>query len=141
MLKFSDVRPGAVAYFDVSILNNDPYVRKPYSPATRNGPFLCYANSNGHCCWVEITTQPGNERLEILKEWRTGGSATWQVTPQYVNDGRTTYCGSTQCFLNAANDTEVDRFNPKPGNRRPQVCPKGVEIIAELVKERGGKNL
>jgi hypothetical protein len=141
MLKETDIRPGIVAYFDIDILHSDPGVNQPASPATRNGPFLCYSVLQDQSAWIEITTHPGQGRFEIRRGWRSGGSQTWMTQPQFLNDGATTYRGLSKSFLAAANESGIDRCGTSVNNRRPQVNLVGVEAIREEIERRGGHRL
>jgi hypothetical protein len=132
-LKLNEIVPGIVAYFDVSLLNRHSDLKQPASPTPRDGPFVCFAAVDGASAWAPISQQYRPERLLIKRAWRLGGNGAWISEEQYLNDGRTTYVGASQVFVEAA--MRIDKCSAP---NRPQVAPEGVAaIIAEVHKRRG----
>lgn len=132
----AEITPGVVAFFSVQALNSDNQIIKPTAPTTRNGPFVCFETNNNNSAWTPLTKIPREERLEIKKEWRLGGSRSWQTTVHYLNDGATTYTGTNKAFVAAA--TSADTYEPE---KRRYIATDGVEEIRTRIKIRGGSFL
>jgi len=135
-LTLKEVQPGIVAYFDVSVLNGSQTVRKPASPTSRNGPFVCFAVVGDCSAWAPISKEYRSERVEIKKQWRLAGGGAWKKSDQYLNDGSTTYVGPSKAFVEAA--AVVDTYN---ASGRPRVAPDGVAAIIAEVRSRNGNRL
>lgn len=132
-IAISEIVPGAVAYFDVTILNRDPTVTKPASVTTRSGPFLCFAVNGDVSGWAPISTQWNKDRVLIERAWRSGGSDKWLAEDQYLNDGSTTYVGPHAAFVTASQTQ--DKKTPAT---RPRVEADGIAAVIEEVRRRGG---
>jgi hypothetical protein len=129
-----EVSPGAVAYFDVGILNAATAILKPANPTTRNGPFLCLQVVGESSSWTALTWTGRPERLFIEKAWREGGTTAWQNGTPYVNDGAITYRGPNASFIAAA--AVADTYRPET---RQRVSTAGVAAaVAEVTHRAGG---
>lgn len=135
-LLINEIAVGAVAYFDISLLNSDQRITKPQHPANRASPFVCFQTDGTNSAWAVITTQYRKERLEILKLWRQEGSIQWNNDTLYLNDGACTYTGPNQAFIDAAvNETPFTKIN------RPQITLNGIAAITPVVIARKGPML
>lgn len=133
-----EIRVGAVAYFDVTVLNGDARITPPTSPTTRPSPFVCFEVGHGRSAWAAITTKqrPDGKRLEIEKIWRLGGSIQWNNDSLFLNDGACTYVGPDQAFIDAAITEQCFVTIPRPG-----ISLTGVEQIVAAVEKRHGNRL
>ena len=115
MLTIDQIRPGAVAYLDTSILLTDPRLRRVGRGQFRSGPFVCIEIGAGYTKWLSITSQPGphSARLAIAQAWRGGGSKTWRYGPCYLSDARESFSGRDVLFCDASrgefDETRIDR--------------------------------
>ena len=134
-LSLNEIVPGVVAYFDHKALNTGPGVVKPASPATISGPFLCFAVGKDTSGWAPLTTEQREDdrRIEIRKEWRSGGMGKWLTEAQFLSDGSTTYVGPNAAFVSAS--TIQDRVSTQ---QRPRVLKAGVDAVLAEIKTRGG---
>lgn len=129
-LHIDQIRPGAVAYLDTSILLADPRLRRVGTGAFRSGPFVCTEVGAGYTTWLSITSQPGphSARLPIAQAWRGGGSKTWRYGPCYLSDARESFSGRDVLFCDAARD-EID-FRT---TGRPHVTAEGLAAIHDEI--------
>jgi hypothetical protein len=132
-ITIAEIVPGAVAYFDVDVLNGDPTVTQPASETTRSGPFLCFAVNGNTSGWAAVSTRWNKDRIRIERAWRSGGADKWLAEDQYLNDGSTTYVGPHDAFVAASRIQ--DKKTPAT---RPRVEPDGVAVVAAEVQRRGG---
>ncbi len=129
----SDIVPGAVAFLYSRILNEDPCVVKPQSPAVGHRPFLHLGTRSGLSTWVELTTQQfaaGVKRFQILPEWRVGGDGMWHKPLTFINE--TFYAGPGESFLDASKGADPYR---RPN--RPRLTHKGFEAVLRYLAETG----
>lgn len=89
-LRTSDVRVGAVAYFDHELLLAEPDIDKGDDSLNRPGPFVCVEVLGDRSVWCAITGEQRPERLPIDPKWRRDGSDGWRTMPQYLQDGLAT---------------------------------------------------
>lgn len=136
VLTLPEIVPGVVAYFDHKALNGDPHVVKPASPATHSGPFLCFAVTKDATGWASITNEQREDakRIEIKKEWRSGGMGKWLSEGQFLNDGSTTYVGPNASFVTASR--VQDRVSAR---QRPRVLKEGIDAVLAEITRRGGR--
>ncbi|HEX9641191.1 MAG TPA: hypothetical protein VGB13_07745 [Candidatus Krumholzibacteria bacterium] len=101
----------------------------------RPGPFVCTEVDGDSSCWSPLTRIPRVERLEIPREWKTGGTPQWLNDPTYLNDGANLYFCTATSVLAACVEQSAQ------GERRG-VTTAGVDAIrAEVAKqERRQKN-
>jgi hypothetical protein len=132
-LALHEIQVGAIAYFDISLLSNDPSIKKPAFPPNRPSPFICFQAQNGQSAWAVVTTQYRRERLVLEKAWRVEGSVQWRTDDLYLNDGACTYVGPDQSFVNAGvHETPFTTIN------RPQLIALGVAaVLAEVINRNG----
>lgn len=130
MLTIDQIRPGAVAYLDTSILLADPRLRRVGRGQFRSGPFVCIEIGAGYTTWLSITSQPGRwgQNFQLRPEWRLAGSDTWRSSPCYLNNVREPYVGRDVVFCDAARD-EVD-FH---AIGRPHLAPEGLAAIHDEI--------
>ncbi|MEW6112482.1 MAG: hypothetical protein AB1664_10165 [Thermodesulfobacteriota bacterium] len=133
-----EIQVGAVAYFDVTVLNGDARITQPYSPTTRPSPFACFEVGHDRSAWAAITTKqrPDGKRLEVEKAWRLGGSTQWNNDSLFLNDGACTYVGPDQAFIDAAVTEQAFVTIPRPG-----ISATGVAQIITAVQKRHGNRL
>ncbi|HEX8988151.1 MAG TPA: hypothetical protein VF816_09320 [Rhodocyclaceae bacterium] len=137
MLRDNEIAVGIVAYFDPNILTNPGMGITPSnSQLNRAGPFVCVQIEGTQSAWCEITSAYRPERVEILPEWRRGGSWNWNNNAQYINDCRTPYLGPTASFIQAA-AAEIDFTTCA----RPSVTQEGIQVILTQIQLLGGQLL
>lgn len=132
-LTIDQIRPGAVAYLDTSILLADPRLHRLETGLFRSGPFVCIEIGAGYTTWLSITSQPGcyRQRMEIRPEWRIHGSLTWRGGPSYINDVRNPVRGRDVVFCDASR-SEIDFTTIG----RPQITPAGLAAIQREISAR-----
>lgn len=129
----SEVVVGNVAYFDHEVLIREPEIDRDDDNINRPGPFVCVQVKDSDSVWCAITTEWKFKRLMIEPAWRTGGTPKWRSDPQYLNDGLSTYLGSTKAFLRAA--AAERSFAPFV---RPGISAAGIVAILEEIERQGG---
>lgn len=129
------IAEGIVLDLDVDCLNRDNGVQKPNFPTDRSGPFLCYCVVGEKSCWAPLTTQHRDERLELKLEWRRCNAAksTWLTRRQFLNDGRTVYCGLSSVFCKAAS---VDKIS---NGLLRCVTSDGIAAVRVEIERRRGR--
>lgn len=132
-LEEHEVVPGAVAYFDHTVLLAAPDLDRNDDGLNRPGPFVCVQVHGDRSVWCAITTECRPERLSITSEFRLRGSLGWQRREQYLVDGLNTYLAPTSVFLRAAAAEKL--FEPY---LRPHVSPAGVQAILAEIDAQGG---
>jgi hypothetical protein len=131
-----EIVPGAIAYFDAQMLNDDARVTKSGDPVTRAGSgnqFLCYKVDGGKSFWAPLTTTWRNERLRIEAEWVTNGYGPLAIGEVFLQDGKNTYAGPNEAFVAAA----VGESAFVAG--RPSVSAEGVGEVLNTVAARQGQ--
>ncbi|TRO11581.1 hypothetical protein EQ836_14900 [Ectopseudomonas mendocina] len=135
-LSSNEIKVGAVAYFDQSILNSHKNIQQPTQQPDRPGPFVCVQVVDGKSMWSNVTTAFRKERLYLEKQWRIEGSQKWKKGDCYLSDGASTYVGLNEAFIEAAaNETPFTTIN------RPQITAEGVNAILQEILARGGRTI
>lgn len=130
MLTIDQIRPGAVAYLDTSILLADPRLRRVGHGQFRSGPFVCIEIGAGYTTWLSITSQPGRwDRNFLLQpEWRRGGSTTWRNCPSYLNNVTHPHTGRDVVFCDASRgEVDFSRID------RPHITVEGLAAIHDEI--------
>lgn len=134
-LTLEEITPGAIAYFDASILNADPAVTNTGSPVNRIGignQFVCYKVDGARSFWAPLTATFRRERLPIDPAWVSNGYGPLAAGGVYLQDGACTYVGPSSSFvLAAANE------NPFEGSR-PSISAVGLSQVLRVVAQRRG---
>lgn len=100
-----EIVPGAIAYFDAQMLNNDTRVMKSGDPVARAGSgnqFVCYKVEGGRSFWAPLTATWREERLRIEAAWVTNGYGPLAAGEVFLQDGKNTYAGPMAAFVAAA---------------------------------------
>ena len=127
-----EIRPGVVAYLNVSVLMKDTRIRySEHGDSFRNSPFVCVQRKGDETLWLELTTrEEKTQRLELLSEWRAGGGGLWKKKRQFVHDARKPLIGPASAFADASNGVDI-----YSNSDRPEVLQAGItEMIGEIGK-------
>ena len=134
-LKLEEINPGAIAYFDASVLNADPLVTNTGSPVNRVGignQFVCYKVDGPNSLWAPLTATFRRERLPIDPTWVSNGYGPLAEGGVYLQDGACTYVGPNPSFvLAAANENPFE-------NARPAISADGLAEVLRVVAQRRG---
>ncbi len=131
----AEIKLGAIAYFDVAVLNPDAAVTKSGDPVQRSASgnqFVCYKVENSQSYWAPLTGTERIERLRIQPQWVAKSYGALAAGKVFLQDGKNTYHGPNNSFLAAA-QAEQPFFKG-----RPCVLPPGLEAITSVVASRGG---
>ena len=134
-LAIEEIAPGAIAYFDASLLNADPLVKNTGSAVNRAGignQFVCYKVNGASSFWAPFTATFRRERLPINPAWVSNGYGPLAAGGVYLQDGACTYVGPNESFVAAAANE-----NPFPGGR-PVLSPEGLVEVLRVVAQRKG---
>lgn len=135
-----EIAAGVIAYLDVATLVKDPRIRYvEHGAPFRNGPFLCVQCKGEDSLWLQVTGTRDDRglRLELLREWRTGGGAgRWLRDSQFIHDARKPIYGPPVAFANASNN--VDHYQMQD---RPRVLQEGLNASIKELERYGGKAL
>ncbi|AVO24098.1 hypothetical protein [Xanthomonas phage XPP9] len=133
MIRLDEILPGAVAYFDPALLNPDGNRFRPGANTPMNKPYVCIdVDGDGGSVWLSISSSPGiGGRIELLREWRTGGSPRWRKGDCYITNVTSTIWRPNPTFI-AASQNEHDLA--KCG--RPHVTPVGIAVIRNAIEQR-----
>lgn len=137
-LQQDEIFEGVVAYLDPAVLNAHPDVVAPPSPAPRPGPFLCIEADAQRSCWIELTSRPGRDRIEIPASARKGGSPRWRFSAVYVNDPRSTYVGAHAAFVAAARGDHWESSLERPCVDLQSVVGILRAVVAAKARRLGG---
>jgi hypothetical protein len=135
-LTAAEFAPGAIAYFDATVLNADPAVSKSGSPVDRLGvgnQFVCYKVDSQTSYWAPLTATYRRERLPIEAGWVTSGYGPLAAGGVYLQDGQCTYAGPIASFVQAA--AQENPFQ----HGRPTLSEAGLAQVLRVVAERGGQ--
>ncbi|WP_449422697.1 hypothetical protein [Rhodanobacter lindaniclasticus] len=134
-LALEEIAPGAIAYFDASVLNADPLVTNTGSPVNRVGignQFVCYKMEGQRSFWAPLTATFRRERLPIDPTWVSNGYGPLAGGGVYLQDGACTYVGPNDSFVVAA-------VNENPfENGRPIISADGLAEVLRVVAQRRG---
>lgn len=136
-LQIGEIVLGAIAYFDAQALNADGRVSKSGDSVTRPGPgnqFVCYKADGAISFWAPLTATARPERLCIEAAWVANGYGPLAAGNVYLQDGKNTYAGVNQAFVDASAGESV--FN----GGRPTLSAAGVAAVVEVVAQRGGQS-
>ena len=136
VLAVSDIRPGAIAWFDAAQLNRNVAVDETGSsvePKSHLRPFVCYWASEAESSWAPLTSVYKDERLPIDTAWLQNAFGKLRNVDQYLQDGRNTYTGPHDAFVDAA---ATENVISAP---RPCISEEGVAKILDEVRYRGGE--
>ena len=101
-LSETEIVPGAIAYFDANMLNDDTRVTKFGDPVARAGSgnqFVCYKVAGDRSFWAPLTATWRKERLRIEAAWVTTGYDPLAVGDVFLQDGKNTYVGPHEAFV------------------------------------------
>lgn len=132
-LPLEEVKLGAVAYFDHTVLLSDPDIDRDDDGLNRPGPFVCVQIDGDKSVWCAVTSEHRPERLLLQPQWRENGSRQWRTTPQYLVDGLNTYLGPIASFIRAA-----AAETPFVAYPRPSLNQDGVAAVLAEIEKQGG---
>jgi hypothetical protein len=134
-LTIAEIKPGAVAYFDVAVLHADPEVSVTGDPVKRDvtgNQFVCYRVEQNKSYWSPLTATFKFKRTLIKAEWVSNGYGPLGAGKVWLQDGKNTYQGPNQSFM-AATATEGP-FEVA----RPTLSNEALTEIHLAIKGRGG---
>ena len=143
-LSEAEIYPGAVAYFEPTVLNRDKDIEVTGDPVTRDGPFVCYAVSEGRSRWTPLTSEDKlitnrktgktfSVRVRIEPEWVARAYGLFAAGESFFQDGKNTYSGANATFIAAG--AKIDIQTP---DTRPALNEDGLKAAHEYIARRGG---
>ena len=133
MLRFNEIRLGAVAYLEGAAIRTEQGIWHPphMTPPDIPHPFVCIVTTDGCSAWLGMTSKPytstGRRRFRVQAEWRVGGTIGWRTRKMFVHDHRAPFCGSDDAFVRVAASERLYLSD------RPRITPAGMAaILAEV---------
>ena len=131
-----EISPGAIAYFDVSVLHTDKQIIVSGDPVQRdaNGnQFVCYKVNAENSYWAPLTGTYSRPRLPIDPVWVANGYGALAAGKVWLQDGKNTYQGPSSSFIAATANEQI--FN---AGQRPTLSNIAIQEIHKAIRARGG---
>jgi hypothetical protein len=125
-----EIRPGLVAFIDLGAVQRHPLC-KSYNPGgPKPHPCVCLHATARVALWGPLTTTYRPERLEIRREWKLGGTQSFQNKDIWLGDGACIFA-IPNGLLHLFNDGEVTGRDT-----RGRISPEGMGRVLAEVSDR-----
>lgn len=125
----TEIRPGLVVHFDGDELHAHEAVTCEGGWAPKLRPYVCLKGGI-RPVWTPLTGSGRDERLEVVREWRTGGLWPWRERDNYLQDGARVVTGPPSAFVALSCHEETEYVN------RARVTAAGLAAILREREER-----